>query len=244
MLTGMKVGLLNNITPSEEQEWGSTQYQEFSDFFNQVEHSIDLVEYRTTEGQFPSSVDECEAYVLTGSVFGAYEDEPWIKQLISFVQEAYASKKTKLIGICFGHQLLAQALGGQVKKSEKGWGLGRRTFKLLESPSWMTPQVSEQAFYYAHQDQVESLPEDAILLTSDEFCQNGMFQLGANVLGMQGHPEFTGSKIKDVVSIVEPYTTQSVCSSAFESLKAGSADSDVVAQWFVNFLASPHEARA
>ena len=241
MLTGMKVGLLNNITPSEEQEWGSTQYQEFSEFFSQVEHSIDLVEYRTTEGQFPSSVDECEAYVLTGSVFGAYEDEPWIKQLISFVQEAYARKDIKLIGICFGHQLLAQALGGQVKKSEKGWGLGRRKFKFLESPSWMTPKASEEALYYAHQDQVESLPEDAVLLGSDKFCQNDMFQLGENVLGMQGHPEFTDGKIKDVVGIVEPYTTQNVCSAAFKSLNAGSADSEVVAQWFINFLRSPNE---
>ena len=241
----MMVGLLNNVTPGEEQAWGQYEYPQFRDFLDHVSNTIELIEYRVTEGQLPSSIYDCEAYILTGSTCGAYEPASWISELSAFIKQVYAKGDTKLVGICFGHQILAQALGGNVEKAGKGWGLGRREFKLVNTPpGWMTPLPEEHALYYAHQDQVVTLPENATLLATDSFCLNGIFELNDRVLGIQGHPEFSDAVAIDTIDLVKEQAPQNVCRNALESLKQGNADGRIVAQWIVNFLKEPAQARA
>ena len=142
-----------------------------------------------------------------------------------------------MLGFCFGHQLIAQALGGQVSKSEKGWGLGTRMFKVLRNETWMTPTLEEMTLLYSHQDQVTQLPPQATALGTSEFCPNEMFSIENHIFCMQGHPEFDAkysiSGIESRKSILDTKT--------FDQSKASSlsqTNSPQVSQWLRQFLSS------
>ena len=170
----------------------------FKRYFQSVAPSlkVELLEHVSDQikGELPCelpSPDNDHVYLITGSKFGAYEDHPWIKQLSSWVQRAF-DQGCRLLGVCFGHQLLAQALGGKVENSHKGWGVGIRTLPLYTTAAYAWPALGESlSLIYSHQDQVTSLPRDAEPLLGDEFCPNAGFYINRQVLTLQGHPEFT-----------------------------------------------------
>jgi len=155
-----------------------------------------VVEYKIAQGHFPSSVDECDIWFITGSPKSVYDDIPWVHQLTNFTKELHKQKK-KTIGICFGHQMVSHALGGKVTKSPKGWGVGVRPFKLIKKEPWMAGQSEQVSLLFSHQDQVVQLPSEARLLASDDFCQNQMAQIESHILTIQGHPEFTVKFARD-----------------------------------------------
>ena len=113
------------------------------------------------DGQFPDSPDEADGWLITGSKHGAYEDLPWIPRLETFIRDIRAADRP-LVGICFGHQIIAQALGGTVKKSDKGWAVGHQTYShgdtTFGANAW-------------HQDQVVALPEGADVIAGNDFCE-------------------------------------------------------------------------
>ena len=230
----MKVGILNACTPAEEREFKAKEFANFQAFFDLVEHDLELVEYRVTEGEFPQAGD-CDAYLITGSPKGVYDDEAWIARLSEFICRTHAHQ-TKLVGICFGHQILAHALGGHAQKSEKGWGLGLRRLQVDGGQPWMTPPLRQGSFYFCHQDQVVRLPETAELLAGSEFCPNGMFVIGGQVLGLQAHPEFTGDTMVKTIAWLRENSKIDSLESSSATLNNGTADNVVMAQWIVNFL--------
>lgn len=119
----MKLGILNACTPDEEASFGVQEIEAFADLFAHAGTAVELIEYRITEGDFPASPAACDAYLITGSPKGVYDDEPWIAQLSAFIRDTHAAQQ-KMVGICFGHQILAHSLGGHAEKSPKGWGMG------------------------------------------------------------------------------------------------------------------------
>ena len=143
----------------------------------------------------PGNIDQYDAFIITGSKKSVYEDIGWINDLKRLVIEAQKQNK-KMLGICFGHQLLAVALGGEVEKSAKGWGLGLATFDIKNHEIWQKPVMSRISLLMSHQDQVTRLPPDAQLIAGNEFCPYACFQLGENVLGLQGHPEFSPAYLR------------------------------------------------
>lgn len=168
----------------------------FFEFVQQVfpDKKNSITEFKVGQGQFPQSVHDCEIWFITGSPKSVYEDLPWIHRLTAFVQELHR-RKIKTVGICFGHQLIAHALGGKVARSPLGWGVGVRSFAMRTKKNWMrTQQLSDPnkvALLFSHQDQVEILPPEAELLAEDEFCKYQMLQIGEHIMTMQGHPEFS-----------------------------------------------------
>ena len=120
----MKLGILK--TDAVRPEW-VPEFGEYPDMFvallEQADPSLEFVVYDVEEGQYPDDIEEVDAYLITGSKSSVYDDKPWIARLMDFVQELDRRRK-KLVGICFGHQLVAQALGGEAAKSPKGWGVG------------------------------------------------------------------------------------------------------------------------
>lgn len=150
----------------------------------------DVRVFNVAYGDFPASVDACEAWVITGSPKAAYDSDPWITQLGQFIRDGDAAKR-KLIGICFGHQLIAHSLGGKTEKATGGWGVGVREFRILKQKPWMQPALERVSLLFSHQDQVVKLPPKAELLAEDEFCPYQMFSVGDHILCLQGHPEFT-----------------------------------------------------
>lgn len=165
-------------------------------------------DYRTyvaVDGELPASPTECDAWMFTGSKFGVYEDYPWIHALIGFVRSAYAAG-TPMVGICFGHQLLAQALGGEVIETDKGWGVGTHDYQWTEhKPDWLAGTELEQAKAFAiqafHQDQIVVLPPDARVLAQNDFCPNSVLAYGEQVISFQGHPEFSTDFMDELIEL-------------------------------------------
>ena len=230
----MKLGILNACTPGEEEEFEAQEFANFQAFFDLTEHDFELTEYRITEGEFPE-VGDCEAYLISGSPKGVYDDEAWITQLAEFIRQSHA-RQAKLVGICFGHQILAHALGGYAEKSEKGWGLGLQPLQLKRAQPWMNPPLPQGVFYFCHQDQVTRLPDEAELLAGSEFCPNGLFVIGDQVLGLQAHPEFSHEVMEKTITWLREKTAANNVDEAAATLNNGPADNRVMARWIVNFL--------
>lgn len=231
----MKLGILNATTPAEEAHFQMPELANFQRFFAQTSHNLTLVEYRITEGDFPPTVTACDAYLVTGSPQGVYDPDPWIATLADFLRHSFAAGR-KLVGICFGHQMLAHALGGHAEKAAAGWGMGLRRFAIAATPPWMMPAPPQGQLYFCHQDQVVRLPAGAQRLAGDAFCPNTIFVIGDQVLGIQGHPEFSTAFMARLIDALGEQAGATVAAQAAASLQSGAPDGAVVAQWVVNFL--------
>ena len=139
-----------------------------------------------TRGELPLDPDAFEAFVLTGSPAGVYEDHPWIPPLLDFLRSVKG--RTKLVGICFGHQAMAQAFGGRVQKSEKGWGIGIQRYNVLRRTAWMD-SLDPVAVPVSHQDQVVIAPAGAQVVVASQFTPFAGLDYG-DAISFQFHPEF------------------------------------------------------
>ncbi|SDQ76864.1 gamma-glutamyl-gamma-aminobutyrate hydrolase family protein [Pseudovibrio sp. Tun.PSC04-5.I4] len=145
--------------------------------------------YPVIDGELPQSPHTCDCWLITGSKYGVYDDLEWIEPLKEFLKSAY-DQHVPIIGICFGHQLLAEALGGQAGKSSKGWGCGVYTYYVLQNPGWMPDGLTSFSIEAYHQDQVTQLPEDGDVIASSDFCEFAAIDYQGRALTFQGHPEF------------------------------------------------------
>jgi GMP synthase (glutamine-hydrolysing) len=152
-------------------------------------HGFTFRTYEVLDGVLPSGPTECDGWLITGSRFGAYEDHPWIPPLEAFIRRVQAAK-VPMVGICFGHQIIAQALGGKVEKFAGGWSVGRTEY------DWGGEKVALNAW---HQDQVTRRPEGARVCASSEFCENAALVYGDTILTVQAHPEFHRDFAADII---------------------------------------------
>ena len=139
---------------------------------------------------FPDGPEACDGWLVTGSRHGTYEDHPFIPPLERFVR-ACVDADRPVVGICFGHQIVAQALGGRVEKFAGGWSIGRQVY---DAPGGA---LSLNAW---HQDQVVEAPEGATPLAGSDFCRNAILSYGRSAWTIQPHPEFADPIIADFVA--------------------------------------------
>lgn len=150
--------------------------------------------FNTQKSELPKAVTDYDLYLITGSPKGVYDGDPWIAELEYFIRRAH-NTNIKMIGVCFGHQIMAQALGGSVRKSPKGYGLGVMDYKFADGET-----VSLNAW---HQDQVEEAPQGAEVILSSEFCPVAGLAYSHNAISFQPHPEFTKAFMDDLISFRE-----------------------------------------
>ncbi|WP_341365503.1 type 1 glutamine amidotransferase [Yoonia sp. BS5-3] len=143
-------------------------------------HGFDFTTWDVVDMSFPASATLCDGWLITGSKHGAYEDHPFIAPLENMIRDIYAAK-VPLVGICFGHQIIAQALGGKVEKFAQGWAVGRQSY------DWQGETVALNAW---HQDQVVSRPAGATVMASNRFCENAALIYEDRAFTVQPHPEF------------------------------------------------------
>jgi len=139
--------------------------------------------------QLPEDVFECDAYIIGGSPSGVNDGLEWVKSLIQFVRKAFITKR-KLFGICFGHQVIHHALGGEVRRAEQGWGLGAYPVQ-LERELGDLKSGQTMSLIAIHQDQVIKLGKNFEVLAGSKFCPNYITCFKNQVLTVQGHPEFS-----------------------------------------------------
>ena len=150
---------------------------------------VEATTYDVRAGELPPDVGRHSAYLITGSSAGVYEDLPWLPPLVAFLRAAKG--KAKLVGICFGHQLMAEAFGGRVEQSSKGWGVGLHAYPIVRHEAWMddVPLVAAPA---SHQDQVVQPPPGAELIASSVFTPYAGFSwTDAPAISFQFHPEMS-----------------------------------------------------
>lgn len=188
-----RIGILETGHNSDDL---AARFGQFSDAFGRwltahtQEFPFVLDVFRVEDGELPAHPGVCDGYIITGSAAGVYEDHAWLEPARCFIRDAMAAER-KLVGVCFGHQLIADALGGRVVKSHKGWGLGRHTYRVHATAPWMDPSLEALSLLACHQDQVVALPPGARVLASSEFCEFAMLAIGEHVITVQAHPEFT-----------------------------------------------------
>ena len=155
---------------------------DYADLFQRLlgHHDFDFEVYDVVDMQFPDSVHAADGWLLTGSKHGAYEDHDFIPPLETFIRDAYAAT-VPMVGICFGHQIIAQALGGKVEKFAGGWAVGRQTY------DWQGRTIALNAW---HQDQVTERPDGADVVATNAFCENAALVYGDRIFTVQAHPEF------------------------------------------------------
>ena len=176
----------------------------FQEYLRPAGPELEFRSYGTVDGELPESPHECDAWLITGSKFGTYDDQPWIPELRSFLREVRKAG-LPMIGICFGHQILAEALGGRSAKSGKGWGVGVHGYTVHKKPEWMRDAPAEISFHAFHQDQVYEVPDDAHVLASSPFCEYAMLAYGdpdmPDAVSIQPHPEFGTEYARDLVAL-------------------------------------------
>lgn len=177
--------LLTGAPPASLKERFGTYDSMFRDLIG-PDH--DYSSYDVAAGELPERPEEHDAYLVTGSPAGVYDDLPWIAALEGFLRSAKG--KAKLIGICFGHQVMAEAFGGRVEKSDKGWGVGLHSYDVVRAMPWMD-ETASFSIPASHQDQVVAQPPNSTVIASSAFTPFAALAYDDQpAISFQGHPEF------------------------------------------------------
>ncbi len=202
--------------------------ESFRRFLAPNDDGPNLRPYRCYAGEFPDSGEACDGWLITGSAASVRDDDGWIADLEAFTRTA--SETRPLVGICFGHQLVAQAFGGTVGKAA-GWGVGVHGHDITGSgaPSRRLNLLA------SHQDQVMTPPPGAEVLGGSDFCPIGVMLVGANVLSIQNHPEMTKVFATDLYAHRREIIGADVADRALASLEQPTNEADV-RTWILDFL--------
>ncbi|MEH6558917.1 MAG: GMP synthase [Oceanicoccus sp.] len=231
----MKLGILKSDDVRSElvDEFG--EYPDmFTSLLRAVDPALEIISYEVQHGDYPKDIDEVDAYLITGSKASVYDDVEWIHQLAGFVRTLHKAKK-KLLGICFGHQMVAHALGGKTEKSHKGWGVGSDTVRFFDHNNRYAAEAEGYSVWFSHQDQVVTPATGATVLGGTEFCPVAMCQLENHILTFQGHPEFSPDFGRELLKLRRDIVGDEVYHRGISSLDLPT-DRQQVAKWLVDFI--------
>jgi GMP synthase-like glutamine amidotransferase len=221
----MKIGILKTGKPPRSLEDSFPGYPEMIQ--GVLGPGYDYITFDVQAGELPKPGD-ADAYILTGSAAGVYEDHPWIEPLRAWLRAM--DKATPVMGICFGHQIMADAYGGKVIKSDKGWGGGLQDYQVLQHEPWMTDSGQTFSIPASHQDQVVEAPPTARVIAGNEFCPNA---------GL-AYPEFSPAYAGALVDLRHKrgITDDATTARLQDSLRRPN-DNDLVGRWIRNFFEKP-----
>lgn len=232
----MNIGLLQCDDVAEPLQAQHGSYPDMiGNLLQAADPRINLTVFACHQGQFPQQAKGMDGWITTGSKCGANDEIDWIHQLSGFIRTLWQEKQP-LVGICFGHQMIAKSLGGRVERNPRGWGLGAYPTTINQPEPWMIPWYSNELQLLAsHQDHVIGLPPQGRVLAQSGFCPIYMMQVGETFLGIQGHPEFTRAYLADLLASRRDQSDPKRLQAARHSLRQPVHDI-LVAHWILNFI--------
>lgn len=234
----MKLTILETGRPPGGLKERFSAYPEmFETLFSRAGRGFEYEVVSVCDGVEVPDPHKMQAILIGGSPSSVYDSDEWIAPLKDFVRQA-AQARVPTVGICFGHQIIADALGGDVRKSEKGWGVGRHSYEIGERPAWMRDAGETFALSVSHQDQVITPPSGAKTLARSAHTDHALIEYTtAPMLSFQGHPEFSDTYSIALYSERRATLGDELADQAIESL-AHPDDNDLVAEWMADFLMS------
>lgn len=194
------------------------------------------------DGVLPSGPDAFDAFVITGSPASVNDDSlPWVGPLLDFIRAVDVARQP-LIGLCFGHQAVARALGGQVARNAAGWGLGTAPTQWHHTRHWMIPAQSSTTLMAAHNEQVTRMPEGAECLGGSDFCPIGSMQIGQHIWTTQYHPEMSLVFMRALLGYLADKLDAATMTRAHATLQQA-ADVPLFGQWMVQFFEHARECK-
>ncbi|GGO84629.1 glutamine amidotransferase [Marinobacterium nitratireducens] len=234
----MKIGILAaGISPEELRSRHGSYAEMFIALLGASEPSFGFRTYEVRNDDFPDAATDCDGWIITGSACGVYDNLPWMVRLKQLVLAIYQSGRP-LVGICFGHQIVASAFGARVEKFDGGWGVGRQYYRIEGRHAFVEPDTRGFTINAMHQDQVLEQPAGAKIFATSDFCRFAGLVYDDRIFTLQAHPEFSlefeAALLKLRSGAVIP---QAVAEGALATLAPdASLDSALVARWMVRFL--------
>ncbi len=209
----------------------------FADLIGAADEALSFTSVSPVTGEALPDPATLDALLITGSPASVYDDEVWIGELLDFIRAA-ANAGTPQIGICFGHQALAQALGGKVEKAPQGWGIGRHAYEIVQPQDWMGGKLPEQiSLNVSHQDQVMHVPDHAQIILRSDFCPAaGLAYTDSPAISFQGHPEFSNAYAAALYNARKGKVFSDADVTAALASMHGASDAGLIAQWMARFL--------
>jgi GMP synthase-like glutamine amidotransferase len=205
----------------------------YPEMFRKLLPAFEFRDYYVCDGKFPESPTACDGWLISGSRLSVYDEIVWVRRLKEFTRAIAVSGKP-CIGVCFGHQLIGAALGGVVKKAETGWCVGVHEFEILSREPWINPVLEKAGLLMMCQDQVVQLPPGATVLAHSSLVPNAMILIGSNMLGIQGHPEFSVDFEDKLIGINSKYLAPGQAEAGIKSL-TNPLNSAEVGRWMARF---------
>lgn len=215
-------GLLPNYIPS--------YVSMFTRLFDAVTSDAHYEVYRAMDGSLPEPKADGGIYLITGCNQSVYDDTPWIRQLLRWIVRANEVRAC-VCGICFGHQAVAQALGGTVQRAEQGWGVGIRESHVVDREARLWFNHARMRLLYNHHDQVTAMPRGARLVATSDFCPVEAMRIGGHILTFQGHPEYVPDYERHLLTNFAADEPDDVKRAALQSLDEMQHDGETVARW-------------
>ncbi len=229
----MRIGLLicDHFDPDLLGPAGGDYDVLYSRFLQEADPTVEVVPYDAINGHLPADPDECDGWVITGSRHDAFADTPWIEALRAFVRQVH-ERRSRLAGICFGHQVIAEALGGRVERAQQ-WKVGPQVLAMRDQP-WF--EGGEVAISAMHRDVVTRLPEGAEVIAEGTTAAVPAFRVGDHIFTVQDHPEYERGLVEGLVRARESVFGADVADEAMALLDGMETDGWRVGRWIVDFL--------